>query len=174
VLVHQVKGDLEMRKICEFVSMFIISVLLVACSSGKAESFDVKAEQYKATKVMEGVLTSFGDQEKLADGKTSDEANSFAWEKIDKRNKGSLSKDLPNGDKQKLLYLLTLNKAEDLPSGTQANILFTHNTEIKKVTLNENKRTFIFDIVRSDFDHKLIRLEKQQGKWKINKVQDSQ
>ena len=72
-----------------------------------------------------------------------------------------------------MLYLLTLNKAEDLSNGdTQSNLLFTRNTEIKDVSLDESKKIFIFDIERSGFDHKLITLEKQDDIWKIVTVQD--
>ncbi|WP_448160767.1 hypothetical protein [Bacillus cereus] len=120
-------------------------------------------------------LYSFDDQEELAEAKTSDEANAIAWRKFKEKNKPSLSKDLSEEDRIRLLYLLTMNKAEDLDNGErQSNLLFTHDTEIKETSLNETEKTFTFNIERSDFDHKLIPLEKQEGLWKIVKVKKAE
>jgi len=119
------------------------------------------------------VLTSFEDQEKLAEAKTSDEANIIAWDKLKAKNHDVISKDLAKEDQRRLLYLVTLNKAEDLSHGeTQSNILFTKNTVIKDRSLDEAEQTFTFDIERSGFDHKLITLEKQEDVWKIVTVQN--
>ena len=60
------------------------------------------------------MLTSFEDQEKLAEAKTSDEANVLAWEKLDEKNKAAISNDLSKEDQKRLLYLLTFNKPKDL------------------------------------------------------------
>lgn len=148
-------------------------ILLLAACKGNGEIFDPKVEQEKATTVMNGVLTSFEDQEKLAEAKTRDEANPIAWKKIKEKNSKSISIDLTESDQRRLLYLLTTNKAEDLPNGeTKANLLFSADTENKNVDFNENDKTFTFDIERSGFDHKLITLEKQEGVWKLINVQD--
>ena len=152
--------------------MLVLLLLLAACN-GDGESFDPQAEQEKATSVINSVLTSFEDQEKVAEAKTRDEANVIAWKKLKEKNTVAISKDLSKEDQKRLLYLLTLNKPEDLSNGeTKSNILFTHNTEKKDVSLDQEKKIFIFDIERSGFDHKLITLEKQEGVWKIVTVQD--
>ena len=118
-------------------------ILFLAACNGKGESFDPKVEQEKATAVMNGVLTSFKDQEKLAEAKTRDEANVIAWEKVIEKNKAAISKDLSKEDQKRLLYLLTFNKPEDLSNGeTLSNLLFTRNTEIKDVTFDEGKKNF--------------------------------
>ncbi|MFE4242310.1 hypothetical protein [Peribacillus butanolivorans] len=163
-----------MKKITLFIPIFILLLLLAACNGG-GESFDPKGEQEKATSVINSVLTSFEDQERLAEGKTSDEANVIAWKTLKEKNIAALSKDLAKEDQKRLLYLLTLNKAEDLSNGeTKSNILFTHNTEIKDVSLDQEKKIFTFDIERSGFDHKLITLDKQEDVWKIVTVQESE
>ena len=69
-------------------------ILFLAACNGSSESFDPKVEQEKATEVINSVLTSFEDQEKLAEEKTSDEANVIAWEKIKEKNNAAISKDL--------------------------------------------------------------------------------
>ncbi|MDQ7860990.1 hypothetical protein RCO48_08130 [Peribacillus frigoritolerans] len=109
----------------------------------------------------------------MAEAKTRDEANIIAWKKLKEKNIAAISKDLSNEDQKRLLYLLTLNKADDLSNGeTKSNILFTHNTEMKDVSLDQEKKIFTFDIERSGFDHKLITLDKQEEVWKIVAVQD--
>jgi hypothetical protein len=149
----------------------MLSTFLVACSGGN--QFDQKVEQEKATKVINSFLSSFEDDEKLAEAKTRDEANQIAWEKIKERNVKVISKDLNEKDQRRLLYLLTTNKAEDLPDGgTKANLLFSQDTKIINVTFNESTKTFTFDIERSGFEHKLITFEKQEDTWKIVKVED--
>jgi hypothetical protein len=148
----------------------MLSTFLAACSGGN--QFDPKVEQEKATKVINSVLTSFEDEEKLAEAKNSDEANVISWDKIRDKNKSAISKDLSKEDQKNLLYLLTYNKAEDLNGITQSKIFFTHNTKIKNTSINESEQTFTFDVERSGFDHKLITLEKQEDKWKIVKVED--
>ncbi|MFD4931875.1 hypothetical protein ACFWMS_23815 [Peribacillus butanolivorans] len=164
-----------MKKVPLFIPSFILLLLLAACMGVGVESFDPKVEQEKATEVINSVLTSFEDQEKVAEGKTSDEANVIAWKKLKEKNIAALSKDLAKEDQKRLLYLLTLNKAEDLSNGeTKSNILFTHNTEIKDVSLDQEKKIFTFDIERSGFDHKLITLDKQEDVWKIVTVQESE
>ncbi|MFU2018833.1 hypothetical protein CN689_22560 [Peribacillus butanolivorans] len=163
-----------MKKITLFIPTFILLLLLAACNGG-GESFDPKVEEEQATEVINSVLTSFEDQEKLAEEKTSDEANVIAWKTLKEKNIAALSKDLAKEDQKRLLYLLTLNKAEDLSNGeTKSNILFTHNTEIKDVSLDQEKKIFTFDIERSGFDHKLITLDKQEDVWKIVTVQESE
>ncbi|MFB6803353.1 hypothetical protein ACFCVU_19610 [Peribacillus butanolivorans] len=163
-----------MKKITLFIPTFILLLLLTACNGG-GESFDPKVEEEQATEVINSVLTSFEDQEKLAEEKTSDEANVIAWKTLKEKNIAALSKDLAKEDQKRLLYLLTLNKAEDLSNGeTKSNILFTHNTEIKDVSLDQEKKIFTFDIERSGFDHKLITLDKQEDVWKIVTVQESE
>ncbi|MGW6298477.1 hypothetical protein [Peribacillus butanolivorans] len=163
-----------MKKVTLFIPIFILLLLLAACNGG-GESFNPKVEEELATEVINSVLTSFEDQEKLAEEKTSDEANVIAWKKLKEKNIPALSKDLAKEDQKRLLYLLTLNKAEDLSNGeTKSNILFTHNTEIKDVSLDQEKKIFTFDIERSGFDHKLITLDKQEDVWKIVTVQESE
>lgn len=152
--------------------VLMVCIFLVACN-GTENKFDQKLEQERATKVMNSVLTSFKEEEKLAEAKTSDEANQIAWEKIKEKNVDSLSDDLNEKDESRLLYLLTTNKAEDLSNGgTKANLLFSQDTKNKNVSFNESAKSFTFDIERSGFDHKLITLEKQEDKWKIVKVAD--
>ncbi|ECO1677964.1 hypothetical protein XO47_15160, partial [Listeria monocytogenes] len=102
-----------MIKITLFIPTFILLLLLAACNGG-GESFEPKVEQEKATEVINSVLTSFEDQEKVAEAKTSDEANVTAWKKLKEKNIAALSKDLEVEDQKRLLYLLTLNKADDL------------------------------------------------------------
>jgi ABC-type phosphate/phosphonate transport system substrate-binding protein len=166
------KGESNMKKMILLVSAFMFIVFLTACN-GNSESFDPKVEQEKAIGVMNSVLTSFEEQEKLAEANIRDEANVIAWEKIIEKNKAAISKDLSKEDQKRLLYLLTLNKPEDLSNGdTLSNLLFTRNTEIKNVSLDESKKIFIFDIERSGFDHKLITLDKQDDNWRIVTVQD--
>lgn len=148
----------------------MLGTLLAACSGGN--QFDPKVEEEKATKVINDVLTSFEDEEKLAEAKTSDEANVISWDKIRDKNKSAISKNLEKDGQKNLLYILTFNKAEDVNGKNQSNILFTHNTKIKNTTLNEKEQTFTFDVERSGFDHKLITLEKQEDTWKIVKVED--
>lgn len=163
-----------MKKIALLIPAIMI-IFLAACNGGNGEQFDPKVEQEKATKVIKSVLYSFDDQEELAEAKTSDEANAIAWEKFKEKNKASLSNDLSEEDQMRLLYLLSMNKAEDLDNGErQSNLLFTHDTEIKETSLNETEKTFTFNIERSDFDHKLITLEKQEGVWKIVKVKKAE
>ncbi|MCO0599133.1 hypothetical protein NGI46_17115 [Peribacillus butanolivorans] len=164
-----------MKKVPLFIPSFILLLILAACMGVGGESFDPKVEQEKATEVINSVLTSFEDQERLAEGKTSDEANVIAWKTLKEKNIAALSKDLAKEDQKRLLYLLTLNKAEDLSNGeTKSNILFTHNTEIKDVSLDQEKKIFTFDIERSGFDHKLITLDKQEDVWKIVTIQESE
>lgn len=152
--------------------VLLVSIFLAACN-GSGNQFDPKVEQEKATKVMNSVLSSFEDGEKLAEAKTRDEANHIAWKKIEEKNVDSFSDDLNEKDETRLLYLLTTNKAEDLTNGgTKANLLFSQDTKIKNVTFNESAKSFTFDIERSGFDHKLITLEKQEDKWKIVKIAD--
>jgi hypothetical protein len=152
--------------------VLMVSTFLAACS-GNGNKFDPKVEQANAKKVINSVLTSFKDEEKLAEAKTRDEANQIAWGKIKKKNTQAISNDLNKEDQRRLLYLLTTNKAEDLPNGeTKANLLFSRDSKKKKVSFNESARTFTFDIERSGFDHKIITLKKQDGLWKIVTVQD--
>jgi hypothetical protein len=161
-----------MKKVTLFLPMFVLLLSLAACNGG-GESFDPKVEQEKATSVINSVLTSFEDQERLAGGKTRDEANPIAWEKLKKKNAKAISNDLIEEDQRRLLYLLTTNKAEDLANGgTKANLLFSQDTKNKNVSFKETTKSYTFDIERSGFDHKLITLEKQEGVWKIVTVQD--
>lgn len=155
---------------------FIIVMMLAACNGGASgEKFDPKAEKKKATETVNSVLTSFKDQEKLAEARTSDEANTIAWKKFNSKNKDSISNDLSENEQKKLLYLVTLNKAEDTSNGgTKANLLFTQDTKVKGVKLNKENETFTFDIERSGFDHKAITTEKQKDTWKIVQVNDSE
>ncbi|MGM0878102.1 MAG: hypothetical protein ACQEWV_26155 [Bacillota bacterium] len=163
-----------MKKIALLMSVIIIGIMLASCN-GNGEQFDPEVEKKEATEVMNGVLTSFGDLEKLAEAKTSDEANILAWEKLKEKNTKAISNDLSEEDQKRLLYLLTINKAEDLDNGeTKANLLFSHDTEVKNVSLNETEKTFTYDIERSGFDHTLITLEKQQDEWKVTKVKNAQ
>jgi len=162
-----------LKKVALFLSVLIFIIIASTACNGSNNSFDPVVEQEKATEVMNGVLTSFEDQEKLAEGKTSDEVNVIAWDKIRQKNKNAISKDLVKEDQKRLLYLLTLNKAEDLSNGeTQSNLLFTSNTEIRDISFNETEQTFTFDIERNGSDYKLITLEKQEDVWKIITVQD--
>lgn len=152
--------------------VLMVCTLLTACN-GRGNQFDPKVEQEKATKVMNRVLTSFNDEEKLAEAKTRDEANQIAWEKIKEKNAKAISKDLSEEDQKLLLYILTVNKAEDLPNGeTKSNLLFSQGAKIKSVSLNQTEKKFIFDMERYEIDHKLITLEKQEDVWKIVKVED--
>jgi hypothetical protein len=153
--------------------VLMVGTLLTACN-GSGNQFDPKIEQEKATKVMTRVLTSFNDQEKLAEANTSDKANIISWNKIKEKNKSAISKDLAKNEQRKLLYLLTFNRSENLNGKNQSNILFTHNTKIKNTSLNKSEQTFTFDVERSGFDHKLITLEKQKDTWKIVKIVDPQ
>jgi hypothetical protein len=174
MLVQQKKGVLKLKKIALLLSIIMIGIILVSCN-GTGEQFDPEVEKKKATEVTNSVLTSFGDQEKLAEAKTSDEANSIAWGKFKEKNIKAISNDLSEEDQKRLLYLLTINKAEDLDNGeTKANLLFSHDIEIKNVSLNETEKTFTYDIERSGFDHTLITLEKQEGDWKVTKVKNAQ
>ena len=162
-----------MKKVALFLSVLIYIIIASTACNGSNNSFNPVVEQEKATEVMNSVLTSFEDQEKLAEGKTRDEANPIAWEKFKAKNTKEISKDLIEGDQRRLLYFLTTNKAEDLPNGgTKANLLFSQDTKNKNVSFNETAKTFTFDIERSGFDHKLITLEKQEDVWKIITVQD--
>lgn len=161
-----------MKKTVLFIFVLMLSTFVVACN-GSGNQSDPKVEQEKATKVIKGVLTSFKDKEKLSDAKTRDEANQIAWKKIKEKNTAAISKDLSNEDQRRLLYLLTTNKAEDLTNGgTKANLLFSQDINIKNVSFQESSKTFIFDLERSGFDHKLFTLEKQGAAWKIIKVED--
>ena len=87
------KGESNVKKMILLVSAFMFILFLAACN-GSSESFDPKVEQEKATEVMNSVLTSFEDQEKLAEAKTRDEANPIAWEKIKEKNNCSNLKRL--------------------------------------------------------------------------------
>jgi hypothetical protein len=160
-----------MKKKALLIFVLMVSTFLAACN-GSGNQFNPKIEQEKATKVMNSVLTSFNDEEKIAEAENSDKANVISWEKIRDKNKLAISKDLAKEDQKKLLYLLTFNKAEDVNGENQSNILFTHNTKIKNTSLNQTKQTFTFDLERSGIDHKLITLEKQENKWKIVKIAD--
>jgi len=161
-----------LKKKALVVFVLMVSIFLAACN-GSGNQFDPKVEQEKATKVMNSVLTSFKDEEKLAEAKTRDEANKIAWKKIKEKNTDSFSNNLNEKDESRLLYLLTTNKAEDLSNGgTKANLLFSQDTKNKNVSFNESTKSFTFDIERSGFDHKLITLEKQEEKWKIVKIAD--
>ncbi|MDN4075494.1 hypothetical protein [Fictibacillus terranigra] len=154
----------------------IIVLMLTACNGGASgEKFDPKVEKKKATETVNSVLTSFKDQEKLATANNRDAANPIAWEKIQKKNNKKLSGELSKDAQNRLLYLLTINKAEDTPSGgTKANLLFSQDTKVKEVKLNKDDETFTFDIERSGFDHKAITTEKQDDTWKIVQVNDSE
>lgn len=153
--------------------VLFISTFLAACNDS-GNKFDPKIEQEKATKVMNGVLTSFNDEEKLAEAKTRDEANKIAWQKIKGKNAKAISKNLSEEGQKLLLYILTVNKAEDLPNGeTKSNLLFSQGAKIKSVSLNETGKKFIFDIERYEIDHKFITLEKHDGVWIILKVTDT-
>jgi hypothetical protein len=161
-----------LKKTAMLIFVLMVCTLLTACN-GRGNQFDPKVEQEKATKVMNRVLTSFNDEEKLAEAKTRDEANQIAWKKIKEKNAKAIAKDLIEEDQRRLLYLITTNKAEDLPNGgTKANLLFSQDTNNKNVSFLESAKTFTFDIERSGFDHKLITLEKQEDTWKIVKVED--
>ncbi|WP_162990467.1 hypothetical protein [Mesobacillus foraminis] len=153
-------------------SIVVLGIILGACSSSSA-NFDPEEEKKKATEVMEGVLTSFGDQEKLAEGASRDESNQIAWDKIKEKNSNALSDDLSNEEEKRLLYILTVNKAEDTANGgTKSNLHFNQNTKIKETSFDEDEKTFTFDIERYDIDHKFITLKKQEETWKISKVTD--
>lgn len=148
-----------------------MSTFLAACSGGN--QFDPKVEQEKATKVINSVLTSFEDEEKLAEAKTRDEANKIAWKKIKEKNAKAISKDLSEEGQKRLLYILTVNKAEDLSNGeTKSNLLFNQSVKIKNISLNETDKKFTFDLERYEIDHKLITLEKQEDVWRIVGVED--
>ena len=95
------KGESNVKKMILLVFAFM-SILFLAACNGSSESFDPKVEQEKATEVMNSVLTSFEDQEKLAEGKTRDEANPIAWEKIKEKNNKVLSKELSEEDQERL------------------------------------------------------------------------
>jgi hypothetical protein len=161
-----------MKKKALLIFVLMVSTFLAACNGG-GNQFNPKIEQEKATKVMNSVLASFNDEEKLAEAKTREEANQIAWEKIKEKNTNSFSNDLNKKDESRLLYLLTTNKAEDLSNGgTKANLLFSQDTKNSNVSFDESANSFTFDIERSGFDHKLITLEKQEDKWKIVKIAD--
>jgi hypothetical protein len=161
-----------MKKKALLIFVLMVSTFLGACNSN-GNQFNPKVEQEKVTKVINGVLTSFEDEEKLAEAKTRDEANQIAWKKIKEKNAKAIAKDLSEEDQRRLLYLITTNKAEDLPNGgTKANLLFSQDTNNKNVSFLESSKTFTFDIERSGFDHKLITLEKKEDTWKIVKVED--
>lgn len=161
---------MKKKVLCVFVLM--LSTFLAACN-GSGNQFDPKVEQEKATKVINGVLTSFKNEEKLAEAKTRDEANQIAWKKIKEKNNNAISKDLSEEDQKRLLYILTVNKAEDLPNGdTKSNLLFNRGVKIKNISLNKTEKKFTFDLERYEIDHKLIILEKQEDTWKIVKVED--
>lgn len=160
-----------MKKAIILMSMLMLGIILGACSSSSA-NFDPEEEKKKATEVVNGVLTSFKDQEKIAEGKTRDESNQIAWEQIKEKNSNALSDDLPEEDQKRLLYILTVNKAEETNGETKSNLLFNQNTKIKNTSFNEVDKTFTFDIERYDIDHKLITLTKQEETWKITKVSD--
>ncbi|MFE5430778.1 hypothetical protein [Peribacillus simplex] len=161
-----------MKKVPLFIPSFILLLLLAACNGG-GESFDRKVEQEKATSVINSVLTSFEDQEKVAEAKTRDEANIIAWKKLKEKNIAAISKDLAIEDQKRLLYVLTVNKAEDLSNGdTKSNLLFSREAKIKNVSFNETEKKFVFDIERLEIDHTLITLKKGEGVWKIVTVQD--
>ncbi|MCQ6267829.1 hypothetical protein M1K46_19565 [Fictibacillus sp. WQ 8-8] len=160
----------------QIILSFIIVMMLAACNGGASgEKFDPKVEKKNATESVNSVLNSFKDQEKLAEAKTSDEANTLAWKKFSSKNKEFISKDLAENEQKKLLYLVTLNKAQDTPNGgTKANLLFSQDTKVNEVKLNKEDETFTFDIKRSGFDHKAITTEKQEDTWKIVQVKDSE
>ncbi|MED2974177.1 hypothetical protein P4361_18265 [Fictibacillus sp. B-59209] len=160
----------------QIILSFIIVMMLVACNGGpNGQKFDPKVEKKKATEAVNSVLTSFKDKEKLATATNRDAANPIAWKKIQNKNNKNLSGDLSKDDQNRLLYLLTINKAEDTPSGgTKANLLFSQDTKVKEVKLNRDDETFTFDIERSGFDHKAITTEKQEDTWKIVQVKDSE
>ncbi|KRF64377.1 hypothetical protein ASG99_21345 [Bacillus sp. Soil768D1] len=162
-----------MKKVLLFIPSFILLLILAACMGVGGESFDPKVEQEKATEVINSVLTSFEDQERLAEGKTRDEANIIAWKKLKEKNTAALSKDLAKEDQKRLLYVLTVNKAEDLSNGeTKSNLLFSQEAKIKNVSFNETEKKFVFDMERLEIDHTLITLKKGGGVWKIVTVQD--
>ncbi|WP_199232721.1 hypothetical protein [Mesobacillus foraminis] len=151
-------------------SIVVLGMIMVACSSSSA-NFDPEEEKKKATEVMEGVLTSFEDQEKLAEGATRDESNQIAWDKIKEKNSDALSDDLSNEEEKRLLYILTVNKAEDTANGgTKSNLHFNQNTKIKDTIFNEEDKTFNFDIEMFGVDNEIITLKKQEDAWKITKV----
>ncbi|MBT2757960.1 hypothetical protein J7E71_18985 [Mesobacillus foraminis] len=158
-----------MKKCIQLISLLILGIIMGACSSSSA-NFDSEEEQKKATEVMEGVLTSFEDQEEIAEAWTSHEANVTSWDKIKKKNINAISDNLSEKDQRNLLYLLTLNKAEDIDGKTKSNILFTQNTEINNTSLNEEARSVTFEIERSGIEKKLVTLEKEEDQWKIIKV----
>ncbi len=158
-----------MRRAKLLMSVLMLGMILGACSSSSA-NFNPEEEKKKATEVMEGVLTSFKDQEEIAEAFTSDEANDISWDKIKERNINAISDNLSEEDQGNLLYLLTLNKAEDVDGKTKSNILFTQNTKIKNTSLNEEARSVTFQIERSGIENKLVTLETQENHWKITKV----
>ncbi|MDQ6600893.1 hypothetical protein [Bacillus salipaludis] len=161
-----------MKKTALLIFVFMLIAFLVACNDN-GNQFDTKGEQEKATNVMKGVLTSFKNEEKLAETGTSEEANQIAWKKIKEKNIKAISKELSKEDQKRLLYLLTTNKAEDLPNGgTQANLLFSQDTTIQKVSFHESSKTFTFDIERSGFDRKLVTLKQEESSWKIFKIEN--
>ena len=108
-----------MKKTVLFIFVFMLGAFMAACN-GSGNQFDPKVEQEKATKVINGVLTSFKDEEKLSQAKTSDEANIISWNKINKKNMSAISKDLAKEDQRRLLYLLTYNKAENKNGESQS------------------------------------------------------
>lgn len=166
------KGESNVKKMILLVSAFMLVLLLSACN-GSSESFDPKVEQEKATEVMNSVLTSFEDQEKLAEAQTRDEANPIAWEKIKEKNNKVLSTELSEEDQERLLYVLTINKAETLDNGnSKSNLLFSQGAKINNVSFNETEEKFIFDIERLQIDHTLITLKREEGTWKIIAVQN--
>ncbi|TCN18453.1 hypothetical protein [Mesobacillus foraminis] len=159
-----------MKRAIQLMSIVVLGMIMVACSSSSA-NFDPEEEKKKATEVMEGVLTSFEDQEKLAEGATRDESNQIAWDKIKEKNSDALSDDLSNEEEKRLLYILTVNKAEDTANGgTKSNLHFNQNTKIKDTIFNEEDKTFNFDIEMFGVDNEIITLKKQEDAWKITKV----
>ncbi|MED1469808.1 hypothetical protein [Bacillus salipaludis] len=161
-----------MKKTALLIFVFMLSAFLAACNDN-GNQFDPKVEQEKATNVMKGVLTSFKNEEELAEAKTRDEANKIAWKKINEKNTGAISKELSEEDQRRLLYILTINKAEDLSNGeTKSNLLFNRDVKIKNISLNKTDKIFTFDLERYEIDHKLIALKKQENSWEIIKVED--
>ncbi|MGE7907625.1 hypothetical protein ACQKNS_25015 [Peribacillus sp. NPDC094092] len=160
-----------MKKVTFFIPMFVLLLFLAACN-GDSESFDPKVEQEKATSVINSVLSSFEDQEKVAEAKTRDEANVIAWKKLKEKNTVAISKDLSKEDQKRLLYLLTVNKAEELNGETKSNLLFSQEVKIKNVSFNETEEKYVFDMERFEIDHTLITLKREEGIWKIITVQN--
>lgn len=164
-----------MKKLILSLLAFVSVIILAACNGNgvAGDSFDPKVEQEKATEVINGVLTSFEDQEKLAEAKTSDEANQIAWKKIKEKNIKAISSDLSEEGQKRLLYVLTVNKAETIDNGeTKSNLHFSQEAKIKNVNLNETEQEFVFDMERLGVDHTLITLKKEEDSWRIGTVKD--